>query len=350
MLKYPVAMALLAAVLFGAATPAGKWLLTGLTPFQLAGLLYLGGGLATVAAALRGGGLRQPLRLNRANRIRLGGAIVAGGMLGPIMLLWGLHLASAASVSLWLNLELAATAVLGAAIFRDYLGPAGWLGVLLALAASVLLSSVAGLAGLGAGGLVLLACVCWGLDNHLTALIDTMTPGQIAFWKGIIAGGVNLGIGLLLAPLNVGWFVLLAALLVGACSYGISIMLYIASAQQLGATRAQIVFSTAPFIGVALSAAVLHESLAPVHLVAAVLFGIAISLLLMERHAHVHAHESLDHEHIHSHDDGHHNHDHDALTAATCHAHRHHHEPMVHTHKHRPDLFHRHQHDPTSES
>src|SRR5512136_3369747 len=113
MWKYPIATALLAAALFGAATPASKWLLDALTPFQLAGLLYLGGGIGVLPAAWRDGGLRLPPRADRRNRVRLGGAVVVGGVLGPILLLTGLHLASAASVSLWLNLELAATAVLG---------------------------------------------------------------------------------------------------------------------------------------------------------------------------------------------------------------------------------------------
>jgi len=303
--------------------------------------------MGTVATALREGGLRLPPRADRRNRIRLCGAVVVGGVLGPILLLSGLHLASAASVSLWLNLELAATAALGTVFFRDHLSPAGWLGVVLSLTASALLSSAAGSAGLGAGSLVLLACVCWGLDNHLTALIDSMTPSQIAFWKGVVAGSVNLGVGLSCAPLRVGLFILSAALLVGACSCGASIILYVASAQRLGATRAQIVFSSAPFIGIALSATVLHESLSITHLVSAALFVAAIALLLLERHVHVHVHEALGHEHVHSHDDGHHNHDHAGLPATVCHTHRHEHEPMVHAHKHWPDLFHRHGHGPT---
>lgn len=347
MWKYPIAMALLAAALFGAATPASKWLLDALTPFQLAGLLYLGGGLGVVPVAWRESGLGLPPRTDRRNRIRLGGAVVIGGVLGPILLLTGLHLASAASVSLWLNLELAVTAVLGTVFFRDHLGPLGWLGALLSLTASVLLSFAAGVAGLGAGGLVFLACVCWGLDNHLTALIDDMTPSQIAFWKGIVAGSANLAVGLSCAPLGVGLALLSAALLVGACSYGASIVLYVASAQRLGATRAQIVFSSAPFIGIALSATILHESLSITHFLSAALFIAALALLLRERHVHVHVHEALGHEHVHCHDDGHHEHDHAGLLAAACHTHRHEHERMIHAHKHWPDLFHRHKHGPT---
>lgn len=68
-----------------------------------------------------------PQRADRRNRLRLAGAVFFGGVLGPVALLYGLRLAEAASVSLWLNLELAATAVLGAIVFRDYLGVRGWL-------------------------------------------------------------------------------------------------------------------------------------------------------------------------------------------------------------------------------
>lgn len=345
MFQYPIVMALLAAALFGAATPASKWLLAALTPIQLAGLLYLGGGIATIPASLREGGLRLPPRADRRNRARLAGAVVIGGVLGPILLLSGLHVASAASVSLWLNLELAATAVLGSVVFRDHLGRVGWLGVLLSLAASVLLSSTSGAAGLWAGSLVLLACICWGLDNHLTALIDSLTPSQIAFWKGLVAGSVSLVIGLLAAPFRADWIALSAALLLGACSYGASIVLYVASAQRLGATRAQIIFSSAPFIGIALSATALHEPLSLAHLLSAALFAGAVTLLMLERHVHLHVHEALGHEHVHRHDDGHHNHSHVALPVTACHAHPHEHQRLVHAHKHWPDLFHRHKHD-----
>ena len=113
MYKLPIGMALISAVLFGAATPASKLLLEGFTPFQLAGLLYLGAALAVAAGALRQGGLALPRRSDRRNRYLLLGAVLSGGVLGPLALLFGLRLAQASSVSLWLNLELAATAVLG---------------------------------------------------------------------------------------------------------------------------------------------------------------------------------------------------------------------------------------------
>lgn len=347
--KSPIFMALLSAILFGAATPASKMLLEGLTPFQLAGLLYLGAAVAVAPAALRHGGAALPRRTDRRNQMRLLGAVVFGGVLGPVALLFGLRLAGAASVSLWLNLELAATAVLGAFVFRDHLGPRGWMGVGAALVASALLAWGPGAAGFSAGILVLLACVCWGLDNHLTALIDGITPSQSTFWKGAVAGTVNLAIGITLAPLSVGFQYIAFALVVGALAYGASIVLYIRSAQAIGATRAQVLFASAPFFGVALSVLLLGEPLSFFHALATPIFLIGVAMLLVESHSHRHVHEAMTHEHYHSHVDDHHTHEHPGMLSSVRHSHSHSHEPIVHYHPHWPDLHHRHSHDPPEE-
>ncbi len=340
----PIAIAILAAALFGAATPASKLLLSELTPFQLAGLLYLGAALGVTPVALSGGGLRLPGRRDRRNRVRLLGAVVAGGIAGPVLLLLALRSAEAASVSLWLNFEVAATAILGVLVFREHLGPFGWGGVAAAFAGAAILSLPGGGAAIAAGALVLLACVCWGLDNHLTALIDGITPSQSTFWKGLVAGTTNLAIGIALDPLGAGAAFVLGALFVGVWAYGASIALYISSAQALGATRAQIAFASAPFFGVLFSVLALGESLSAAHLMAGALFAIGIGLFAIERHTHLHTHEAMEHEHAHRHDDGHHDHEHAGLPRSTWHTHRHRHEPIVHAHPHWSDLHHRHRH------
>lgn len=347
MAKVPILLGLLSAALFGVATPASKILLEGLSPFQLAGLLYLGAALVVAPTALRQGNLALPMRGDHTTRMRLLGAVLAGGVLGPVALLFGLQLAQATSVSLWLNLELAATAVLGAVLFRDHLSRRGWLGVAAALMASALLAWGPQAAGIGPGLLILAACVCWGLDNHLTALIDGITPSQSTFWKGAVAGTVNLTIGVLLAPISVDWLVIVYALTLGALSYGVSIVLYIRSAQAIGATRAQVLFASAPFLGVALSVVLLGDALSLVHAVSAPLFVVGVLLLLAEGHAHEHVHEAMSHRHAHRHDDDHHTHVHPGLPAWVWHSHRHDHGPMRHGHAHLPDLHHRHTHSST---
>jgi len=101
--KSPFWIALLSALLFGAATPFSKILLAHLTPFQLAGLLYLGAAVGVLGIILRTRTFLVPWRMDRKNQLRLLGAVTFGGVLGPLALLGGLNLASAASVSMWLN-------------------------------------------------------------------------------------------------------------------------------------------------------------------------------------------------------------------------------------------------------
>ena len=335
---------LLAAVLFGAATPASKSLLETLTPFQLAGLLYLGAALGVLPVLVRERSLPLPWSLDRRTRRLLLGATTFGGILGPVFLLFGLRLASSASVALWLNLELVATVLLGLFFFRDHLTPRSWLAAGGTLAAAVVLSAAEGAAGVQAGLLVFLACLCWGLDNHWTALIDGITPSQATFWKGVVAGATNLTIGIAVVPFVASVSTIALALTVGVFCYGASIVLYIMSAHQIGATRGQIVFSTSPFFGVLLSVVLLGEGLSGPQILATAVIVLSLVVLFTEKHEHLHAHEAIAHRHWHRHDDGHHDHVHEDGFAGR-HSHWHEHEPRVHAHAHWPDLHHRHLHD-----
>jgi hypothetical protein len=118
----------------------------------------------------------------------------------------------------------------------------------------------------------------------------------------------------------------------------------VAGAQQLGATRAQLFFATAPFFGAALSWLALGEALTPTHAWAALILAGSLALLFADRHEHRHHHPALEHEHSHRHDDGHHTHTHPGLDPRRRHSHRHRHEPIAHAHPHWPDLHHRHRH------
>lgn len=342
---YGAGLALLAAALFGAATPASKRLLADLHPFQLAGLLYLGAAIAMAPLRIRERRVEPSPRLDRENAGRLLGAVVAGGVLAPVLLLFGLERAPAGSVALLLNLEVAATAVLGVAFFGENLGGRGWGAVAGVVVAGAIVSWKSGWPGLAAGALVALACICWGLDNHLTALIDGMSPARTTLWKGLVAGTANLAIGLAMAPIGARGTAVAAALGVGAVSYGISIALTIRAAHQLGAIRTQACFASAPFIGAALSFAWLGEPAGWQDAVGALLLALSVGLLLWSRHEHSHVHEAMWHVHSHRHDDGHHAHSHsEKETVAGRHSHWHRHEPAAHSHPHWPDLHHRHAH------
>ncbi|MDQ7825728.1 MAG: EamA family transporter [Candidatus Eremiobacteraeota bacterium] len=342
MKAYALFIGLLSAALFGSATPLSKTLLASVNALQLAGLLYLGAGAGLLPFMFSW--KSRAVKLDRLNSLYIAGAVIFGGILGPVFLLWGLTFASSASVSLWLNLELFATALLGHFFFRDQLGQKGWIAVAAGFSAGVLLTFNEPGTGILAGMLVAAACLCWGLDNHFTALIDGITPMQSTLIKGFAAGTVNFTLGCLAAGTMPQGPIVLKALLAGALAYGLSIMLYITAAQAIGAVRSQIVFSTAPFWGLLFSVLFLHESISLIQVAALLVLVLSIVLILTESHEHGHSHTGQDHVHVHRHDDSHHFHGHEGESPSLTHAHFHHHEALSHSHRHLPDLHHRHRH------
>ena len=344
------ASALAAAALFGASTPLCKPLVAQLGATTLAGLLYLGAALALAPLALRDG--LAPFAQRGVNLARLAGVVAFGGALAPVLLLAALERAAAGSVALWLNLEVVATALLARAFFHEHLGARGALAILLVCGASVLLALPAHAQGAPASALFLVlgACVCWALDNNWTSRIDSFTPAQSTFAKGLVAGSVNLGLGLA----GASPFTLATAgraLALGAVCYGLSLVLLVAAAQRLGAARSQLAFATASLWGVALAWGLLGEPVLPVQLAAAALMALALVLLAREAHGHWHHHDAVRHRHWHRHDDGHHAHEHpEGRAPRRGHSHEHSHLAQAHAHPHAPDLHHRHSHAAQTES
>jgi drug/metabolite transporter (DMT)-like permease len=230
-------------------------------------------------------------------------------------------------------------------MFGEHIGRRATLGIVLVGAAGLLLAGNGGGSGRGAI-LIVAACLCWALDNNLTATAVTLTPAQLTLAKGVVAGSVNLAIGLarFSQPLPLG--TVIAALGVGAIGYGLSIMLWVSSARQLGTARSQAVFATAPFIGMVLGWVFTDDGVRPGQIGALTLMVAGVSLIVTSAHTHVHRHPPMVHTHRHRHDDGHHDHDHDHADPAVrgAHSHEHEHSETVHTHPHLPDEWHRHDH------
>jgi drug/metabolite transporter (DMT)-like permease len=346
-----VIYALLAAVLFGASTPFAKTLVGQMPPAMLAGLLYLGSGIGLMAcyaarAALRRGVQEKPATLTRRDMPWLAGAIAAGGVAGPLLLMAGLAGVSASSASLLLNMEGVLTSMLAWFVFKENFDRRIFIGMLLIVAAGVLLSwDQAPASGLPWSAFAIVgACLCWGIDNNLTRKVSASDPLQIAGAKGLVAGSVNLAIGLALGGAMPPADTLLLAGVVGFCGYGLSLVLFVLALRHLGTARAGAYFSAAPFAGAALSLLMPGESPGSLFWIAAGLMGVGIWLHLTETHAHEHEHLPMSHAHTHSHDE-HHQHEHDfEWDGAEPHAHAHRHAPLRHSHPHYPDIHHRHQH------
>ncbi len=347
--------ALASAVLFGLSTPLAKIVLRQVPPIALAGFLYLGAfiGLSFFKAADKLGTLlfrRTPMKLGASLEKKdapwLAGAILAGGVGGPILLMLGLERTSGFSASLLLNFEALATAFIAVLLFRENAGKTIWVSLGLLTLGGILLAWDPGRGRLDPLGpvLILTAMIFWGVDNNLTRHISEKDPIDIARIKGLAAGMVSLGMAILLEGdriLGMGW---LFALSVGAVGYGLSLVLFILALRDLGAFRTGALFSTGPFVGALAALALLAERPTLRLAAAGACMGLGVLLTIFERHRHHHKHHVLYHTHAHVHDDLHHEHHHDPAVDGS-HIHGHEHRETNHIHVHWPDTHLRHGHD-----
>lgn len=348
--KTAVLYALLSALLFGLSTPAAKVLVGSVDPAILAGLLYCGAGLGVAVLRRILTSLKQPAAveqpLGRADLPWLAGAIAAGGVAGPLLLMYGLSVTDAATASLLLTLEGAATVLLAWFVFKENYDRRIAVGVVLLVLGAGLLSwsgppSLTSLVGPLA---IVAACVAWGLDNNLTRKVSLADPLQIVELKGLFAGPFNVLLGLLSGAPLPEFSSVVSACIVGFLGYGVSLAFFVLALRHLGAARTSAYFATAPFIGATAAIFVLGSPLT-VHLAAAgALMAIGVWLHLTERHEHEHEHEPLVHSHLHVHDI-HHQHEHNADDPpGEPHTHVHAHGRLRHAHPHVPDMHHTHRH------
>ena len=349
--RQAVLYALASAALFGASTPAAKILVGSVDPVVLAGLLYCGagGGVALLRRLLPAGVLGAPeVALTRVELPWLAGAIVAGGVLGPVLLMVGLARTGAAAASLLLSLEGAATALMAWFIFHENFDRRIALGMACLVGGAVVLSwtGTPSLASVTGPLAIVGACLAWGLDNNLTRKVSLADPLQIVELKGLIAGPFNLVLGLAAGASMPAVSAITAAGVVGFLGYGVSLALFVAALRHLGTARTGAYFSTAPFLGSAAAVLALGEPLTAQLVVAGCLMAAGVWLHLTEHHEHEHVHELLAHAHPHVHDE-HHRHAHNPFDPpGEPHTHYHEHAPMRHTHPHAPDMHHTHRHDP----
>jgi drug/metabolite transporter (DMT)-like permease len=343
--------ALSAAALFGASTPFAKMLLGQISPVMLAGLLYLGSGIGLMAwlllRRLVQSGNRHSASLCAADASWLVGAILCGGVAGPVLLMLGLALTPASTASLLLNLEGVLTALLAWFVFHEQFDRRILIGMLLIVLAGGLLSwEQRPLLGMPWGALAIAgACLCWAIDNNLTRKVAASDAVQIAGIKGMAAAAVNLSLAWALGAGFPPAGTMLAAGLIGWCGYGLSLVLFVLALRHLGTARTGAYFSAAPFVGAVVSILLLHDVPSLLFYLAALLMGIGIWLHLSEKHGHLHRHEPASHTHAHYHDQ-HHQHAHDSGWDGTQpHSHPHRHDALSHKHEHFPDIHHRHTHE-----
>ena len=261
--NYGIFLAILAAALYAVNTPFSKLLLTYMPSTLMAGGLYLGAGIGMVVIALIrkvSGRARTEEKITRSD-LPYTLAMILLDIAAPIFLLLGLSRTTAANASLLNNFEIVATALIALAVFGERISARLWMGIGFVTVSCVLLS-FEGSAGLdfSIGSLfVLLACVCWGIENNCTRRLSAKDPLEIVLLKGIFSGMGSVVIGLCVGERFTVWWSVIAVLAVGFVAYGLSIFFYVYAQRLLGAARTSAYYAIAPFIGTALSLMIFRE-------------------------------------------------------------------------------------------
>lgn len=258
-----IALAILAAALYAINSPFSKLLLEYMPSTLMAGFLYLGAGLGMgVIALFRKLNKRERTeeKITRAD-LPYTLAMIVLDIAAPIFLLLGLSSTSAANASLLNNFEIVATSLIALMIFKERISKRLWLGIGFVVTSCAILSfeDISSLRFSFGSLFILLACICWGVENNCTRRLSAKDPLEIVLLKGIFSGLGSVIIGFVVGERVTHPWSIIAILLVGCVAYGFSIFVYVYAQRLLGAARTSAYYAIAPFIGVLLSLIIFKE-------------------------------------------------------------------------------------------
>lgn len=261
--KTAIFWAILAAGLYALNAPVSKLLLEEVPPTMMAGLLYLGAGIGLAVVRLvqrmTGKGKKEAPLTKKDMPYTVG--MVVLDIAAPIFLMVGLTMTTAANASLLNNFEIVATAVIALFIFREAISKRLWLAIVLVTISSAILSveDVTSFTFSYGSIFVLLACVCWGLENNCTRMISHKDPLEIVVIKGFGSGLGSLVLAFCLGETALPLVYGVCTLLLGFVAYGLSIFFYIYAQRYLGAAKTSAYYALAPFMATAISLVIFRE-------------------------------------------------------------------------------------------
>ncbi len=309
--RMAVFFALLAAALYAVNVPFSKLLMGSVSPAMLAGLLYMGAGVGVGCVTLAKKAMKWPSAqpLDRGD-LPYVIAMVVLDIGAPIFLMYGIANTTAANVSLLNNFEIVATSVIALMVFREKISLKLWIAIVLVVISGILLGydGTADFA-IDKGALfVLVACVCWGVENNCTRSISGKSSEQIVVIKGFGSGLGGVAVALAMGEGFPPLLYVFLTMLLGFVAYGLSINFYIMAQKELGAARTSAFYSVAPFLGVGFSVLLLGEQQGLQFYVALAVMVLSTVLMVQETlgksgytHTHAHRHGNTVHTHEHHH-------------------------------------------------
>ena len=275
-------LALAAALCYSINIPLSKLLLENAGSCMTAGFLYLGAGISIGMLSLLKG-RKKKAKLTRKDLPYTIGMVVLD-IAAPIFLMLGLRGASASLATLINNFEIVATSLIAAVFFREKITGRGWASIALITLSTVVLS----LSGSGDWRvsppllLVLLATVCWGLENNCTRMISSKDTGEIVTIKGLFSGTGSVIVAILTGESFPEVKYIILTLLLGSVAYGLSIFLYIKAQNIIGAASTSSFYAVNPFLGSLLSFVILREAITPNYVTALIIMIAGTSLMVRD--------------------------------------------------------------------
>ena len=322
--------AFLAAVFYAINVPISKVLLQHVGPTTMAALLYLGAGIGIGMMSLFNKKDREKAEsLTKAELPYIVGMIVLD-IAAPIFLMLGISYGSSANASLLGNFEIVATTVIALILFKEAVTKRLWVAIGLITLSSILLSFEGTDSFHFSYGslLVIMATVCWGLENNCTRELSSKSTYQIVMLKGLCSGLGALVISLIKKESFPGFGYIAIALALGFVAYGLSIFMYVRAQNVLGAAKTSAYYAVNPLIGALLAFVFLSESLSWMYVIALIVMVIGSALVVVDTFIRQHDHEHQ-HTFMHSHGGSTHTH-----TVRHSHVHKHYLTEEKHRHRH----------------
>jgi len=285
--RRPVILVLIAGTLFGLCVPLSKVLIGDIQPVMLAGFLYAGAAVGMGSVFFLRNKVAPPpaqAKMTHDEKLIMAASILIGAVLAPILLMVGLSWTAGSDASLLLNLEGVMTAIVGVALFREKGGYRLWTALGAMTAASVVLSYSSG-GGFGGNGsvLIVMSMALWGLDNNLMQKISHHDPVRLSFIRNATAACILLVLAVLLYGGLVLAMVTVAAMIIGAISYGLSNMIFFYGLRHLGSCRTGTFFSVGPYAAAMAAIPLLGEPVTVKLVLAGILMAAGTLLLSKER-------------------------------------------------------------------
>ena len=325
-----IMFAFLAAVFYAINVPISKVLLQHVGPTTMAALLYLGAGIGIGMMSLFNKKDREKAEsLTKAELPYIVGMIVLD-IAAPIFLMLGISYGSSANASLLGNFEIVATTVIALILFKEAVTKRLWVAIGLITLSSILLSFEGTDSFHFSYGslLVIMATVCWGLENNYTRELSSKSTYQIVMLKGLCSGLGALVISLIKKESFPGFGYIAIALALGFVAYGLSIFMYVRAQNVLGAAKTSAYYAVNPLIGALLAFVFLSESLSWMYVIALIVMVIGSALVVVDTFIRQHDHE---HQHTFTHSHGGSTHTH---TVRHSHVHKHYLTEEKHRHRH----------------